>query len=186
MTCIVGIGDGKNVWIGGDSAGTNGWLDQTVRSDVKVFTNGPMVFGFTSSYRMGQLLRYSLTVPKHYAEDETDDMAYLVTKFVDALRKCLKDGGWGLTDNHHDNGAEVGGTFLLGYRGQVYSIQSDFQVAWPTDNIAACGCGENYALGSLHSTTGKPKQRIQQALDAASRFSAGVAGPYTIVKGGAA
>jgi len=186
MTCIVGIGDGKNVWIGGDSAGTNGWFDQTVRSDVKVFENGTMVFGFCGSYRMGQLLRHALKMPKHYTEDETDDMTFLVTKFINAVRETLKTGGWGLTDTDRNNGAERGGNFLIGYRGQVYEIQSDFQVSWPTENVAAVGCGDNYALGSLHATSGKPRRRIKSALEAAERYSAGVAGPYTIIKGGAA
>ncbi|XVV11230.1 hypothetical protein ACQP2X_41330 [Actinoplanes sp. CA-131856] len=60
MTCIVGITDGTTVTIGGDSAGSDGW-HVAVRSDSKVFQVGPYLMGFTTSYRMGQLLRYSLT-----------------------------------------------------------------------------------------------------------------------------
>lgn len=70
MTCIVGIADGKKVWIGGDSQGTAGHA-LTIRADTKVFVKDPMVFGFCGSYRMGQLLRHSLSLPKHY-EGDTD------------------------------------------------------------------------------------------------------------------
>lgn len=60
MTCIVGITDGRTVTVGGDSAGSDGW-HVAVLSDSKVFQVGPYLMGFTTSYRMGQLLRYSLT-----------------------------------------------------------------------------------------------------------------------------
>jgi ATP-dependent protease HslVU (ClpYQ) peptidase subunit len=177
MTCIVAIGDGERVWIGGDSAGVAGYAI-TVRADVKVFENGPMVFGFTESFRMGQLLRYSFTPPKHY---DGDDMHYLVTLFIDAVRQCFKDKGWARTDN----GVERGGQFLIGYRGNVYQVDGDFQVGWPTGNVAAVGCGEEFAFGSLFSSSGSPEKRITEALRAAEHYSAGVVGPFTIVSGGA-
>ena len=62
MTCIVGLIDGNRVWMGGDSAGVSG-LDITVRSDPKVFRNGDFLIGFTSSFRMGQLLAFRLRPP---------------------------------------------------------------------------------------------------------------------------
>ncbi len=62
MTCIVGIETDKGVVIGGDSAGVSG-LGLTVRADEKVFARGPFVMGFTSSFRMGQLLRYGALDP---------------------------------------------------------------------------------------------------------------------------
>jgi hypothetical protein len=55
MTCIVGLRQGGKVFIGGDSAGISGW-DVTVRADPKVFLSGPYAMGFTSSFRLGQLL----------------------------------------------------------------------------------------------------------------------------------
>ena len=52
MTCIVGLVENGKVYIGGDSAGVAG-LDVRMRSDEKVFTKGNMIFGYTSSFRMG-------------------------------------------------------------------------------------------------------------------------------------
>ena len=180
MTCIVGVSQSGKVCIGADSAGTGGW-DQRIRSDLKVFVNGPMVFGFTSSFRMGQLLRYRLDVP-HHSADVTDDLAYMTGPFIDAVRQCLKDGGFATTKD----GAEVGGTFLAGYRGSLYCIQSDYQVEMTAEPYNAVGCGHAYALGALfHSGRLAPQVRIEQALEASAAFSAGVAGPFTIIEGGA-
>jgi hypothetical protein len=63
MTAIVGLVHKESVTIGGDSAGVSG-LSLSVRADAKVFRKGRYLFGFTTSYRMGQLIRYSLQPPK--------------------------------------------------------------------------------------------------------------------------
>lgn len=62
MTCIVGIIDKKqnNVLIVGDSCESNG-SENSIRKDAKVFANDDFIFGCTTSFRMIQLLRFSLT-----------------------------------------------------------------------------------------------------------------------------
>lgn len=176
LTCIVGIADNGKVYIGGDSAGVSG-LDLTVRSDEKVFKNDEFLFGFTSSFRMGQLLRFSFSPPDR--AEKMDDYKYLVTTFMNAVRQCLKDGGYARTKE----GEEQGGTFLLGYRGRLYCVHEDYQVGSTVDGFASCGCGDQIANGSLFSTVGKPaSERIDTALKAAERFSAGVRGPFTILE----
>lgn len=174
MTAIVGLVEKGVVYIGGDSAGVAGY-SLTVRADEKVFRNGPFLFGFTSSFRMGQLLRYAFTPPKH--SSDVGDYQYLVTDFIGAVRQCLKDGGFATRENE----GEKGGTFLLGYRGKLYKVESDYQVGLAADGYAACGCGEEIAIGALYATGGQePQARIRTALEAAERFSAGVRGPFRI------
>lgn len=174
MTCIVGLADNKRVYIGGDSAGVGGW-SLTVRADEKVFRNGEFLFGFTSSFRMGQLLRYAFTPPKH--SSDVGDYQYLVTDFINAVRQCLKDGGFATKENE----GEKGGTFLLGYRGNLYKVEDDYQVGKAVAGFDACGCGFEIALGALNATEGvDPKQRARKALEAAERFSAGVRGPFVV------
>jgi ATP-dependent protease HslVU (ClpYQ) peptidase subunit len=176
MTCIVGIAHNGKVYIGGDSAGVGGSYELSVRADRKVFRNGDFIMGFTSSFRMGQLLAQALTPPKRYPED--DVYKFMVTNFVDAVRTCLKAGGY--AEKHND--AERGGTFLVGYAGRLFSIYGDYQVGENADGYAACGCGEQIALGSLHSTEGQPpERRIDAALRAAERFSGGVRAPFHVV-----
>lgn len=183
MTCIVGITHAGKVIIGGDSAGVSG-LDLRVRRDEKVFTNGDFVFGCTSSFRMIQLLRYKLQPPKRHPD--TDVMAFMTTTFIDAVRLCLKDGGFAEKKQE----AEFGGTFLVGHSGRLFCIYDDYQVAENTDGFDSCGCGESYALGALrttlHDTNLDERQKLQGALDCAAYFSAGVVGPFQFVEGGAA
>ena len=72
----------------------------------------------------------------------------------------------------------------LGYKDKLYSVESDFQVGESLDNYAACGSGEDFALGSLATTEGlglSPEERIRVALQAASKFSVSVAPPYQII-----
>jgi len=172
MTAIVGLARGGSVHIGGDSAGVAG-LSLAVRADTKVFRKGRYLFGFTTSFRMGQLIRYSLVLPA----PKGDLDAFMATAFIDALRGCLKDGGWARKDSER----EEGGTFLVGVRGRLYTIYDDYQVAKAADGFAAVGCGDQIALGALYATAGtgmRPRARLKVALRAAERFSAGVRGPF--------
>lgn len=174
MTCIVGLVDEGKVYIGGDSAGVAG-LVLTVHADQKVFRNGPMVFGFTSSFRMGQLLRYALSVPDHDPRLDTDK--YMVTTFVDAVRSCLKTGGYARKENEE----ESAGQFLVGYKGRIFCLDTDYQVACPDDAYIALGCGGQIARGALYATHGRPaEERLRLALEAAERFSAGVRAPFVV------
>lgn len=174
MTCIVGLVHNGDVYIGGDSAGVAG-LSITIRSDEKVFGNGPFIMGFTTSFRMGQLLRYKLAPPAQTVHQ--NDMEYMVTSFIDACRTCFSQNGFG------DKDASVGGNFLVGYHGKLYNIEGDYQVGVPKLPFDAVGCGSDLALGAMFATEGlSPEKRINAALMAASTFSAGVAPPFTILK----
>ena len=174
MTCIVGlINDGK-VFIGGDSAGVHG-LHVRTRADRKIFKNGRFVFGFTSSFRMGQILQFSFVPPKHHAD--TDVFKFMVTDFVNAVRKVLQSGGYALKDKER----ESGGTFLVGYESRLFTVCDDYQVAEVSLPYAACGCGEQYAIGALFATSKiTPRRRIKIALEAAEENSGGVRGPFHI------
>lgn len=175
MTCIAGLEHNGKVWIGGDSAGVAGW-SMTVCSDEKVFQSGPFLYGFTSSFRMGALLRYSFSPPEQLASEA--DHAYLSTRYVQALRECLGDGGAKRTER----GVDTGGTFLLGYRASLYLVQDDLAVLRAACGFGAVGCGHEIAKGSLFSTgaLADPQARIETALYAAAYLSAGVRAPFTI------
>ncbi|WP_274036447.1 hypothetical protein [Streptomyces sp. MMBL 11-1] len=172
MTVIVGLVHKNRVHLGADSAGVSG-LQLTVRADRKAFRNGPYVMGFTSSFRMGQLLRYAFQPPP-----PTGDLhGFMVTTWTDALRTCLKDGGWARRDSEQ----EQAGTFLVGVQGKLFSVWDDYQVAEHADGYAAVGCGDELALGALHATAHlgmAPRARLTAALAAADHHSAGVTGPY--------
>jgi hypothetical protein len=182
VTCIVGLVDKDEravsprprVIIGADSAGVGGY-DLCVRADRKVFRNGEYLMGCTSSFRMIQLLRYKLRIER---ECEGDAMEHMCTTFVDAVRQCFKDGGFATKDKE----AEAGGQFLVGFRGRLFQVHADYQVAESMLGYDACGCGENIARGVLYATQFEkdPLYRVRQALEAAEAHSAGVRGPFHV------
>ncbi|MEV5710848.1 hypothetical protein [Actinoallomurus sp. NPDC052274] len=178
MTAIVGITDGKTVVIAGDSAGVGGDVTQP-RLDAKVFVNGPYVIGYTTSFRMGQILRYAFKAP--VPPDGEDGLhAFMCTGFINGVREGLKEGGWASKSNDQ----EEGGSFLVGLRGRLFEIGSDYQVGELADGYTAVGCGAEIALGALHATAdaGMPLEaRAIAALEAAAHFSTGVRAPFTIV-----
>lgn len=101
----------------------------------------------------------------------------MVTDFIDAVRLCFSSNGYMRTEN----GIETGGIFLVGCANRLFCVDSDFQVAESKWDYAAIGCGEEYALGTLHHITNQkgssginPKDAITFALQAAECHSAGV------------
>lgn len=176
MSCIAGIEQDGKVFIGGDSAGVAG-LDIIVRADEKVFVNNTCLFGFTSSFRMGQILRYQLAVPDRPSTMPDDKFVH--TLLIEAIRKVLKDFGYSTVNNN----TEAGGEFLLGYAGRLYDVGSDYQVSRSVEPFAACGCGASYALAVLHTIAPEqdPEYRLTMALEAAEHFSCGVRRPFVIL-----
>lgn len=182
MTCVVAVVHDGKVYMGADSAGSNAWSIAT-RDDPKVFVVGPMVIGYTTSFRMGQILRFRLTPPPHHRE--IDDDQYMMTDFVDAVRSVLKAGGWAGKENE----VERGGNFLVGYKGRIWEVESDYQVALVAHPFNAVGSGYHVALGSLHTSKPDPSDgpedvqvRLTWALEAAAEFAAGVRGPFVFAR----
>ena len=176
MTCIVGlVTEDGTVWMGGDSAGVAGWSLE-VRADHKVFARDGFAFGFTTSFRMGQLINYALTIPERHADEDLH--AWMATTFVGALRECLFTGGF----SRRKDEVETGGTFLVGHAGRLFTVGDSFQVGESVHGFTATGCGQDVALGYLWERAGKPEMLVRGALGAAEQFSAGVRGPFHVVK----
>ena len=172
MTCIVALKHNGKVYFGADSlASSNGFA--VVRNDKKIFKIKDFLFGFTTSYRMGQLIQHKFNPPEHL--NEIDTFEYLTTIFIDKIREVLKDGGFASKNNE----VEAGGQFLVGYKGRIFNIYSDYQVSESKHDFDACGSGVELALGSLYSTENRsPFDRINLALFAAQEFGTYVRGPF--------
>lgn len=179
MTCIIGLETEDGVWIGADSAGTDGYGSQTLRADTKVFRNGPMIFGFCGSFRMGQLLRYQFDVPRH--EEGMSDYEYMVKVFIEEARTVLKAGGFTWVERN----TETGGDFLVAYNDKLYEVEEDFQVGMSSRPYVCIGSGGDYASGAMaalaDSDLPEPK-RIKKALKIASDHDAFVAPPFKVIK----
>jgi len=174
LTCIVGVKHREGVVMGADSYA--GWeTSGSTRHDPKLGRVGAYGIGFTTSYRMGQLLLYGFDPPRPPFRGDLQE--FMVTVFVEAVRTRLRAGGWMKVENTRDEG----GDFLVGVRGRLFTIYSDFSVEETVDRFAAVGCGEKYALGALAHLTCSPRVRVLAALRTAERFTGGVRGPRVVV-----
>ncbi len=173
MTCIVGLEHKGKVYMGADSAAAAGWEVRATRIP-KLFRRGPFLIGYTTSSRMGQLLQHRLEIP---AANGKNPMTYLVSDIIEAMRQCLRDGGFTKIENN----VEEGGDFLIGYANALYRIGEDFQLNTMKEGFDAIGCGREYALGVLYYTSAlEPRGRLRNALRAAAHFSGGVIPPFTV------
>ena len=125
---------------------------------------------------MGQLLKYKFNPPVQ--KNNQDDHEYMVTDFIEELRKVFKDGGYTTINNNE----ESAGTFLVGYKGVLYEVDSDYQVGIPAFQYSAVGSGGPIALGSLFTSRGSPSDRILTSLEAASHLNPYVRPPFHILK----
>ncbi|NJO63603.1 MAG: hypothetical protein HC836_37060 [Richelia sp. RM2_1_2] len=171
MTCIVGFEYNNSVWIGGDSAGVCKDF-VSIRSDKKVFINQDYVFGFTGSFRMGQVLRFRFDPPKWNGTDCLEK--FMVVDFIDALKNELKS----------NSDATEGCTgFLVGYQGKLFEVDTDYQIAISAYPYTAIGAGKELAMGSLYTTCSLDmpvEQKLLTALQVAQEFCSSVREPFYI------
>lgn len=174
MTCIAGLVSNGDVWMAGDSAGIAG-MELTVLRQPKIFRTGEFLCGFTTSFRMGQLLWHNLKLAPQRSRDSI--VRYMQTTFIDAIRARLTEGGFARKKDE----VESGGCFLVGYRGRLFHVGGGYQVTEARDRFDAVGCGAPYALGALYVTRrNSPRIRLLQAMKAAERMSTGVCGPFNV------
>lgn len=182
MTCIIGFVENDKVWVGGDSCASTSRSKILVR-EPKVFQNGEFVFGVAGSFRVMQLLQYSFSAPAQRSEET--DMEYMVTRFIDALKDCLRRGGAMIIEEGMEN-MEGYAAFAVAYRGNLYAVYRDFQVLTVKDNYVSLGSGSLLALGSLHTTKDETnlttQERIEKALKAAATHDPYVQEPFVVYK----
>lgn len=185
MTCIVGFVEKlkKNtvIWMGGDSAGVD-VCDYTVlpRADEKVFkVDRRFLIGICGSFRMGDLLKHSLDAEKQPLGMDT--YKYMTSLFVDSVRTTFKKGGFA---RKHQDVEGIDGSFLVGYKGRLFCIENDYQVAEYKIPFMAIGCGYPFALGSLFTTSRLTKvptrDKVKLALEASECYSGYVRRPFVI------
>lgn len=191
MTCIVGIAENEHVWIGGDSFGGGDFHMQATKNP-KVFTlpiliagnqNNPerMLVGVAGSFRILNILEHGLIGSLMY-DGEANLREWMTEFFAEKLRELFKTRG--VTQMINDTAEAFDSEFLIGFHGNLFTMQEDFAVMDWSGDTHAIGAGEEFALGSLHTSAGRiksPVKRIELALKAASKFCPQVIPPYTIL-----
>lgn len=182
MTCIVGVVKGGTVWLGGDSAATNGHLDRTIIKDPKVFVKGEVGFGVCGSPKVMDALAHGIELP---SQQGGEDRAFLVSELVPSIRAglvALDAAGEDKGPFGGGPGVTFEGELLVAYRGELYKLQSNFQLIHGSEAYESVGSGASLALGSLQATKKmrNPRKRVIAALEAACQ-NAGVAPPFVVV-----
>lgn len=173
MTCIVGISDGTNVYIGGDRGASD--IDSIVSlATPKVYIRDEWIFGYAGSMGVGQIMQI-IDIP--IVEEDTDVFLAIRMDLVDAFRSMLEHNGITMGENNDTD-------ILIGIRGRLFEFSpADWSVAEIKET--AIGSGGAFALGSLHTTSqfpvALPTYRIEQALNAAITYSPTCQGPIDIL-----
>jgi hypothetical protein len=176
MTCIVALAVKKSIYMGGDSAAVADY-DIRIIDNPKVFYKNGILIGYTWSFRAGQIIQYAPDFPS--LKLSSSNYIYLIEHFIPFVRTEFQKAGF----LKIENGREEGGQFLIGIRGEIYTIHTDFSVIRCDDMFDAIGGGAKYALGALQvlkDVEPAPKSIIKKALEISAYFSCGVSGPFVI------
>jgi 20S proteasome alpha/beta subunit len=169
MTCIVGITDGKKIYIGGDRGVSD---DVSILSlfRPKIHINNGWLFGYSGSLGVGQLMEI-IDMP----EAGKDPYKTLRTDVVSYMRSAI--------DLYSNSDPENTSDFIIGTQGRLFELNTaDWSVAEVRET--ALGSGSPFALGSLYTSIGmllSPENRIRLALNAAITYSPSCQGGLDII-----
>lgn len=179
MTCVVAVKYEGKVWMGADHLGSDGFIKTEFIENSKVFKNGDFLIGYTTSFRMGQILQYSWR-PPHRVEGISDDQ-YFYKTVLDSVRNCFKDNDYG-----DKQGIDwQSGNFLVGWKGRLFEVEN--ANALEHHKIAAVGSGCYHAIGAMKALlkvekhTERPNDFLQCALEVATGSVVSVGKQYTFV-----
>jgi len=190
MTIIAALRENDKVYVGGDSAAVcPQTFGLTLRKDPKVFKVGLFTIGFTTSFRMGQILRFgdSKLGLASFKKSNMKGMApfnFMVRHFVPITRAILVSGGFG---KKNDEGEDFG-EFIVAFGKNIFVISSDLQVGESMNDYEAVGCAGEMAKGALDTLTKfpqlkmSPQDKIRSAMETCEKNSAGVRGPFIILE----
>lgn len=168
MTCIVGIANGTNVYIGSDRSASD---DITIvpMCRPKVHIKNDYVFAYAGSFGTGQLMEMIDFNNTH------DDPYYTIRlSIVEQMKRAIESFG----STSEDDVAQ----FLIGSKGKLFEFSTD---DWSVIEVeeTAVGSGGPIALGSLYTTSSiytDSSIRIQLAIEAAIQYSPSCSGPVDI------
>lgn len=171
MTILVGIANGKNVYIGADRAASDGDTIITMYRP-KVHTNNKWIFAYSGSIGTGQLIEL---IDFPHIDKKSDVYRLIKTDIVKKLKEFINEYSKEGEDTHTD--------FLIGANGRLFELSTeDWGVVEVTETCA--GSGNQISLGSLYTTYMMDmdiEDRIRMALDSAIEYSPSCQGPVDIL-----
>lgn len=183
MTCIVALTDGKDVHMAGDLMAHNGFTGNVLDKS-KVFIKEGFIVGYTTSFRMGQILEYAWTPPSK-KESQTED-SYIYIDIVNSFREVFSQNGYGNKDGIEDHSGE----FIFGYKGRLFLHQQNYSIL-ESNSFVATGSGGYHAEAAIATMLkhgvyeGEYECLLGSAIEVASSFVSSVSREltYKVLKG---
>ena len=172
MTCIVALRHEDKIFMAGDRGASNDGNILSLDSP-KVWKVGPYLIGYAGSMD-GDRIRHNFK-PTPPTIKDTDK--YMHTKFIKELREFYNEF-WIDTSKEGDL------SLILAVRNEIYEHSSgDMSLSKYTLPYLSAGSGSEYAYGVLYATDKQKnaRNRVQQAVSAAIKFSPSCMGPVDIV-----
>lgn len=187
MTCIVAVTDGQKLVFGADSIGLGPNPHRQIRKDPKIFAVGHFLIGFTTSFRMGQVLMHSEFPTPPMTVDADKALRFMVRELVPSAKGFLEAGGFTRSisetqpEGYQETRHAMGGTFIVGFDGHLFGVQADYSVAMLETPYMAIGAASLPALGALAATADLDlslEERARLALEAAELHTKSCCRPF--------
>ena len=151
--------------------------------DPKVFQVGDFYFGFTDSFYMGQLLKYSFVPPER--QEGISDSQYLFQDVRVALTNLFDQNEFGIKDRGTlDCPDLVFGEFLMVYKERIFLVQAN--MSFLEYDITTCGSGAQVAQGVLlalmENTDLSMEETLTKTMDIVNRNCVGVSKELDIIQ----
>lgn len=151
--------------------------------DPKVFRVGDFYFGFTDSFYMGQLLKYSFVPPER--QEGAQDSKYLFQDVRVALTNLFDQNEFGIKDRGTLECPDlVFGEFLMVYKDSIFLVQAN--MSFLEYDMATCGSGAQVAQGVLtalmENTDLSTEDLLTKTMDIVSRNCVGVSKELDIIQ----
>jgi 20S proteasome alpha/beta subunit len=167
MTTIIGITDGRTMVLAGDRVASDG-MTNLLSLTPKVYRLGDsVVMGFAGSWRGGEIAVEAVN------SLEVDGPDCNISDMTTAIAEAWREADFKNDDT----------SFLIGYSGQWFEIQSDLGHVEIWGDYHAIGSGSQFALGSLYTSVDSltARQRIAVAFEASHKWT-GTSESYNVVE----
>lgn len=186
MTCVVALKDEetRRIYMAADSIGMcTDTYEKYIIKDPKIFykndKNGHrMLFGYSGSFRVGQVLKSELKIPTVL---NTHPMDYLIKKLIPNMQDILESHK--VSINEETPNSETL-SLLITIKDRIFSIENNWSIIESTENYASVGIAGKFAMGYLYATedTDIPASaRIYNSVEAATKFSAASSMPCHVI-----
>jgi ATP-dependent protease HslVU (ClpYQ) peptidase subunit len=170
LTVIVGLEHDGAFTIGADRfVGSSTWRDSMDRP--KFVRRGQLVIGGAGSFRPTQIAEMIPLARARQRKNE-DDLDYLLRAVVQPIREA----------HAIDENLDTSWSFLLGYRGHIYTMMSGYGLFRSTRGFASIGAGDDFANAAMLANAHlPPRKRVLATLEQTAQLCTVVAGPFDVV-----